>query len=290
VRRAVRGVIQPAVAAMPAAKPPPPPVLVIGCPRSGTSILHQALGLSPELASIHLEGHVIWEAFNHPSRHGWISNALAAEDVTDTERKYVYWIMRVLAGRRRFLDKTPKNCLRFPYLNALFPEAAFVFLRRRAADNVNSLMQGWRARPRYVSYELPEALEGLGDLSGHTWSFVLIAGWRELRHAPLEEVCARQYVECNEALLRARGELDPLRVVDVAYEDLVARPSEEVERVYGKLGLRFTDEAAAFATGLRHTPINALTPPRPGKWRGENPDEIRRILHLVRETERRLGY
>lgn len=275
---------------MPAAKPPPPPVLVIGCPRSGTSILHQALGLSPELASIRLEGHVIWEAFNHPSRHGWSSNALAAEDVTDAERKYVYRLMRVLGGRRRFLDKTPKNCLRVPYLNALFPEAAFVFLRRGAADNVNSLMQGWRARPRYVSYELPESLEGLGDLSGQTWSFVLIPGWRELRHAPLEEVCARQYVECNGAILSARGELDPARVVDVAYEDLVARPSVEIERVYGELGLPFTDEAASFAAALPHTPINALTPLRPEKWRDENPEEIRRILPLVAETERRLGY
>jgi hypothetical protein len=283
-------VIRPVVAAMPAAKPPPPPVLVIGCPRSGTTILHAALALSPELASIRLEGHVLWEAFNHPSRHSWSSNALLAEDVTDTERKYVYWVMRVLGGRHRFLDKTPKNCLRVPYLNALFPEAAFVFLKRRAADNVSSLMQGWRARPRYVSYELPEALEGLGDLSGRTWSFVLIAGWRELRHAPLEEICAHQYVECNEAILRGRRELDPVRVVDVAYEDLVAHPSREIERVYGELGLPFADEAAAFAARLRHTPVNALTSPRPEKWRDENPQEIRRILPLVAETERRLGY
>lgn len=288
--RAVRSVARPLVVAMPAAKPPPPPVFVIGCPRSGTSILYRALSASPEMASIRHEGHLLWEAFNHPSRHGWSSNALTAEDVTDIERKYVYRVLRVVGGRRRFVDKTPKNCLRVSYLNALFPEATFVFLRRRAADNVSSLMQGWRARPRYAGYELPQALEGLGELNGHTWSFVLIPGWRELRNASLEEVCARQYVECNEAILRARRELDPARTVDVAYEDLVARPSEEVARVYGELGLRFTDEAAVFAADLRRTPINALTPPREEKWRDENLDEIRRILPLVAETERRLGY
>lgn len=242
------------------------------------------------MASIRHEGHLLWEAFNHPSRHGWSSNALTAEDVTDIERKYVYRVLRVVGGRRRFVDKTPKNCLRVSYLNALFPDATFVFLRRRAADNVSSLMQGWRARPRYAGYELPQALEGLGELNGHTWSFVLIPGWRELRNASLEEVCARQYVECNEAILRARRELDPARTVDVAYEDLVARPSEEVARVYGELGLSFTDEAAVFAADLRRTPINALTPPREEKWRDENLDEIRRILPLVAETERRLGY
>ena len=265
-------------------------MLVVGCPRSGTSILYRALALSPELASIGSEGHVLWEAFNHPSRHDWSSNALGAGDVTAVERRYVYAVMRVLGGRRRFLDKTPKNCLRIPYLNALFRDAVFVFLRRRGADNVNSLMQGWRARPRYAAYELPEAVEGLGDLSGRIWSFVLIPGWRELRHAPLEEVCARQYVECNEAILRDRQMLDPARTLDLAYEDLVARPSEEIERIYGELGLPFTAEAAGFAAGLPRTPINALTPPRPDKWRDENPQQIRRILPLVAETERRLGY
>jgi hypothetical protein len=49
-------------------------------------------------------------------------------------------------------------------------------------------------------------------------------------------------------------------------------------------------EAAAFAESIPHTPINALTPPKPEKWRDQNPDGIRRILPLVAETERRLGY
>lgn len=283
-------VVRPLFAAMPSVRAPARPVFVIGCPRSGTSLLFQALALTSELVSLDWEGHVLWEAFNHPNRRGWSSNALGAEDVTGGERKYIYSVARVLARRRRFLDKTPKNCLRIPYLNELFPDASFVFLRRQAADNVNSLMQGWRARPRYASYELPEVLEGLGDLSGRTWSFVLIPGWRELTRAPLEEICARQYVACNEAILSARTQIESVRMIDVAYENLVARPSEEIERVYEGLRIPFTDEAAAFAAALPQTPINALTLPKPEKWRDENPEGIRRILRLVAETERSLGY
>ena len=78
--------------------------------------------------------------------------------------------MRIQVGDRRFLDKTPENCLRIPYLHALFPDASIVFLRRRAAENVNSLMEGWRARPRFVTYRLPLPLEGLGPLNGNRWS------------------------------------------------------------------------------------------------------------------------
>ena len=274
-------------------EPPRPerPVLVIGCPRSGTTILRQALAVSDELRSIQVEGHVLWNAFHHPSDRGWDSDALAADDVTERERAYVHWAIRLFVRGRRFLDKTPENSLRVPYLDALFPDATFVFLHRRGAENVNSLIEGWRARPRFVTYRLPEPLEGLGPLSGPTWSFVLVPGWRELRRAPLEEICARQYVACNEALLDARGGIERGRWVEIAYDDLVASPVEELRRVYGAAGLRFTPAAEAFAANLdRTTARTALTPPKPEKWREQNEEAVERILPLVAETERKLGY
>lgn len=91
-------------------------------------------------------------------------------------------------------------------------------------------------------------------------------------------------------MIRARGRLEPTRVIDITYEDLVARPSEEIRRVYRELGLSFSAEAAAFAESLPWTPINAVTVPKAEKWRGQNPGEILRILPLVSATERRLGY
>jgi hypothetical protein len=290
VRRTATGAVKHVFTALPAAPAPVRPVLVIGCHRSGTTLLHDALSRSPELASLGDEAPVLWEAFHHPSRHGWSSNALGAEDVTEGERKWVYRVIQSVAGGLRFLEKTPSNCLRVPYLDELFPDATFVFLRRRAADNVNALIEGWRARPRFVTYRVPEPLEGLGERSGYEWSFALVPGWRELRRAPLEQVCARQYVECNEAILRARAELDPERVIDIAYEDLVERPSEEIGRLFAELGIGFTDGAAEFAASVLRTPVNSLTPPRREKWREQNPAEIRRIMPLVAATERRLGY
>ncbi len=131
----------------------------------------------------------------------------------------------MFARHRRFVDKTPESCLRIPYLHALFPDATFVFLRRRAADNVNSLMEAWRARPRFVKYTLPEELRGLGVLSGNRWSFTLVPGWRDLRDAPLEAICAHQYIASNEAVLDARSGMDESRWVDVFYEELVSNPA-----------------------------------------------------------------
>ncbi len=237
------------------------------------------------------EGHILWDEFHHPRQRGWDSDALVGEAVTERERAYVYTAIRLWTRGRRFVDKTPESCLRIPYLDALFPDATFVFLRRRAADTVSSLMEGWRARPRFVKYRLPLELTGLGELSGPSWSFALIPGWRVLRDAPLEEICALQYVACNEAVLDARDHVAHERWVDVSYEDLVQAPADELARLYGALGLRFTDEARRYARELATvTSATALTAPRLEKWREQNPEAIARIRPLVADVERRLGY
>jgi hypothetical protein len=291
VRRNVPRIAQPLSLVVPRAAPPTRPIFIVGCPRSGTSILLQALRRSPQLRSVQDEGHILWQPYHHPRDHGWDSDALAADDVAERERAYIHLAVRLIVRDRRFVDKTPENCLRIPYLRELFPDASFVFLRRRAADNVNSLMEGWRARPRFVTYRLPEPLQGVAPLDGDRWSFVLVPGWRDLRSAPLEEICARQYVACNEALLDARDGAGGEGWLDVTYEDLITSPVAVTERLFDGLGLPFAADARRFAEQIADRPgPTALTPPRPAKWREQNPLEIERILPLVAATERRLGW
>jgi hypothetical protein len=276
---------------LPEFEAPRSPVLVLGCPRSGTSALLQALLRSAELRSVQSEGHILWDEFHHPRERGWDSDALAAEDVMEREREYVYCAVRLFVRGARFVDKTPESCLRVPYLDALFPDATYVFLMRRAAATVSSLVEAWKARPRFVKYRLPETLGGLGDLSGDQWSFALVPGWRELRHASLEEICARQYVACNEAVLDARRGVAEGRWIDIRYEDLVRAPVEELRSLYSKLGLAFGPAASAYAADLgTRVSRTALSAPGEEKWRAGNAEAIERILPLVAETERRLGY
>ena len=203
----------------------------------------------------------------------------------------MYCAIRLFVRGARFLDKTPESCLRVGYLNELFPDATYVFLRRRAAANVSSLIEAWKARPRFVKYRLPETLEGLRELSGNQWSFTLIPGWRDLRHASLEEICARQYVVSNEAVLDARELVEDARWIDVRYEEVVASPLEELGRIYAKLGLELAPEERSYAEALdRNVSRTALSPPREEKWRERHAEAIERILPLTAETERRLGY
>ena len=291
VRRSPPRLARPLSRVLPRAQPPSRPILVLGCPRSGTSVLLQALLRGGELRSVQSEGHILWDEFHHPRDSGWSSDALGADDVGEREREYVYLAIRWFTRGRRFVDKTPESCLRVPYLEALFPDATFVFLRRAAAANVSSLMEAWRSRPRFVKYTLPEPLTGLGPLSGNRWSLVLVPEWRRLRDRPLEEICAAQYAGCNGAALAARAGIDPARWIDVRYEDLVRSPVEELGRIYAALGLAFTAGARAYADGLAERPSRtALSAPRPDKWREQNREAVERVLPGLAELETQLGY
>jgi hypothetical protein len=253
-------------------------------------VLFEGLLRSPELHSVQSEGHILWDEYHHPRERGWDSDALGAEDTTARERAYVYCAVRLVVRRRRFVDKTPESCLRVDYLDALFPDATFVFLRRRAAPNIASLVEAWKARPRFVKYRLPEPLTGLGELSGDRWSFVLVPGWRDLTTASLEEICAAQYSACNEAALEARERIDAARWLDVSYEALVAQPLVELQALYERLDLPFGEDARDYAVGFaENVSRTALDPPREEKWR-DRAETVERVLPGVADLERRLGY
>ncbi len=298
------------------------PVVLLGAPRSGTTVLFEALGRSSGLWSLGTESHGILEGPFHPSRRGWESNALSGEDLDGPtaaslraafrervqpgdlwrakERRRaggrgpaygaarVGVLLRRRAGRVRLLEKTPKNCLRIPFLRALLPDATFVFLRRDGRPTVSSLMDGWRAPDTYETYEVPEPLRMPG-YDGSRWCFVLPPGWRGMAERPLEEVCALQWRACVEGVLAHLPALrDAGAVHEIAYEDLVARPREVLEGTLRRLGLPW--EEGILPGDGRLEVVNAVTAPDPEKWRRRNGAAVERILPLIADAQRALGY
>jgi sulfotransferase family protein len=301
------------------------PVIVLGAPRSGTSMLFETLARSSRLWSLTDESHEVLEGPYHPRLRGWESNALGAGDLDpataeclraefelraqpgmlrrakqdrrDSGRRrrmhyalirFAVRVQRRRAGPVRLLEKTPKNCLRIPFLRALFPDARFVFLRRDGRATISSLIEGWQAGERYESYRLPEPLHIAGH-EGQGWCFLLPPGWRRLAHAPLEEVCAAQWLSSSEAVLAA---LDALRaegcVYELAYEDLVARPRETLAPLLQFLGIPFEPAILAGREQLRL--VNVVSPPETEKWRRRNGAAIDRILPQIAAAQRALGY
>jgi hypothetical protein len=165
------------------------------------------------------EGHPLWETFHHPRGCNWRSSALGADDVGGIERRYVAWTIALLAGRGRFVDKTPRNALRLPYLDATFPDATFAYVYRDGRSIVASLYREWVRKAARAPTRLPRgfAVDGMPE---RAWTFLLPEGWQAMNGRPLEEVCAFQYVRSVEAMLDFRSGLAPERLVEVRYEDL----------------------------------------------------------------------
>jgi hypothetical protein len=266
------------------------PIFVVGAPRSGTSLLFKILAASADVAHWPGEAHEIWERDHHPALRGWGSNVLSA---ADTDARSAARIRRsfflVTGTKKRLIDKTPRNSLRIPFVDALFPDARYVFLHRDGRDNVNSLITAWRT-PRYRTYRLPEPHGLAGVPDPYWWKFVLYPGWREHTPGPLEIVCAHQWVLSNDAARADLRSVAPERTITTRYEDLIRAPEDEIDRIGGFLGLTDTERLRSHARRLVQRPINIVTPPEPDKWKRENPAEIETVLPLLAPTMEALGY
>jgi len=65
------------------------PILIIGAPRSGTSLLQKILRNHPHLWSLPSESDMIWDMYCHPKLHHWESEYLTETDITPEIRSEI---------------------------------------------------------------------------------------------------------------------------------------------------------------------------------------------------------
>jgi len=318
------------------------PIIIIGAPRSGTTILQRCLALHSSLWHLRAESHYILEGPLHPDKLGRKSNRCIADDIDgDTVkslRRRFYneainvsqvlkdpsWLFSTngFAGRVfsaamikvlgafskakkldsvRFLEKTPKNSLRVPLLNRLFPDALFVWNRRNPEDNIDSLVAGWNTSDTIGPIELPRFSRfgystaddlDLQGYSGTRWNFALVPEWESLQGRNLGEVAAWQYYQCNRYSHEDLDELEENRVVTVQHEQFVRDPLGVIRRILERAGLSMPPVVERFASALPR--VNSTRDTEEGE-RDElrHPEEVERGLASVPKLNEfcaRLGY
>ena len=194
-----------------------------------------------------------------------------------------WWILRgrpadVLDGRR-FLEKTPKNSLRIPLFNRIFPDAQFIFLWRDPRENLSSLMEAWRSGD-WQTYRELDGFEG-------PWSMVLPPGWRALNGRPLEEIAAFQWDSTNRIMREDLALLPSDRWTAVEYSELIRAPQATIERLCGFLGIDVDPALRARIEAPLPPARYTQTPPAADKWRMNAP-LIERVLPRVASTWERL--
>jgi len=192
------------------------PIFIIGCNRSGTTLLFRTLSRHPDLWSLYVESQDVfyrhWPI--HPETGDRVTRPPPEEarlglvrDLYDRAHNKEFFLDTPLIGRVpsklfqrplgriykpgviRLVEKTPSNTLRVPMLAQAFPDARFLFIIRRGEDVVSSLMEGWRNWSGTPEGE---------DWRYTKWHYLVPPCWQAWTERPLEEICRQ-------------GEATPLR-------------------------------------------------------------------------------
>jgi hypothetical protein len=276
------------------------PVFIIAAPRSGSTLLFETLAANRGCWTLGDESHSQVEGIPalHPRARDYASNRLLADDATGETAGRLYEAIRAdlrnAEGRRyldlpvaerppglRFLEKTPKNALRIPFLRALFPDARFIYLYRNPRDNISSLLDSWRSG-RFRMY--PELPGWVGEPRSH----LLIPGWRGLIGRPLAEIGAGQWRITHETILQDLAEVPDPDWQLVAYESLLADTAGEIERLCRFCEVPFGPHMRTVVTQPLRQSRYTLTTPHAEKWRA-NAAELEAALPLVAGVEERLA-
>ncbi len=263
------------------------PVIIVAAPRSGSTFLFETLSLAVGLVTIGGESHAIFEDIPRlrPGVAGLDSNRLTQAHLTPRMAARLYQAfsqnLRGHSGQppdpaARFLEKTPKNALRIPFLTALFPDAQFIYLYRAPMPNISSIMEAWRSE-RFVTYR------NLPDWTGN-WSLALVPGWQQMCGRPLVETAAFQWQGINAQILDDLAQLDADRWIAVDYDRLTQDTPKQIRRLCGFIGMEFDSFLARrLQMGALPNSRFTVTAPEPEKWR-RNEQELQTIRLPVEKT------
>lgn len=248
------------------------PVIILAAPRSGSTLLFEILSKSSNAWSIGSESHKIMESIKkfNPTSGLCNSNRLdeshADEDSLNSIRNYFYSQLRDRDGTRithnfaaRFLEKTPKNALRIPLLNKMFPDAYYIFLYRNPRENISSIMDGWKSQ-RFVTYEKLKNRE-------HSWSFLLPPGWEKMHNKSLEETAYFQWKTTNSIILDDLQSLVPKeRWTTVSYSSVINDTENTIKELCNFTQLEFDEFLQLTCREKLQMSRYTLSSPSPTKW------------------------
>ena len=222
------------------------PVFIVGMPRSGSTLVEQIAASHSQVFGAG-EGKALVKAIEAMVRNSaprapidW--DAAAARDLAD---QHVTGLAAQASGAgsgiTRVLDKMLDNVFHLGLIAALFPNARVIICRRDPRDVCLSCYFARFADPNLYTYDLL--------------------------------ACARRAQAIERLIAHWRATL-PLRMHEVAYESLVARPDEEIWRLIDFLGLEreaacleaYKTERVVTTTSAWQVrqPINAQSV---GRWR-----------------------
>jgi hypothetical protein len=216
------------------------PVIVVGAPRSGTTVLGGMLSRHLALAYLQ-EPRLIWRYGNDGKSDVLRRSDARPEVVAHIRREFAKQVRE--AGRERLLEKTPSNALRLEFVDAILPDCRFVHILRDGVQSVLSIRRFWqkhagtvrattvkkrlremqfRQIPHYTGELFRRVLAGRGSRLAKPplWGPRLPGMDDLVRDLDLLEVCALQWRWCVESACNFGRTLPQDRYLECRLEDL----------------------------------------------------------------------
>ncbi|MGA7821606.1 MAG: sulfotransferase [Candidatus Sulfotelmatobacter sp.] len=210
------------------------PVLIVGMPRSGTTLVEQIVSMHPEVGAggeLHFwnQRGAVWQRSGAPgSERPFVFSEFLAKAAVD----YLGLLRTIAPKVARVTDKMPFNFLWAGLIHTAFPRAIIIHCRRAAVDTALSIHQ----THFHPSLAFPT---GGAELVAYFRSYQrLIDHWRKVLPAD--------------------------RFIEVDYEDLTRAPEPVIRRIIAACGLAWHDAC------LRPE-SNARAVNTPSKWQARQP-------------------
>ena len=223
------------------------PIFILGLPRTGSTLVERVLASHPAVHAagelLHLSAAMMDEVrkLGPPTDQADLLRKSLEADPAAIGRNYLARTRPFTGHTPHFIDKRPLNYLSIGLIHRALPDAGIIHVRRAPLDTCFALYK----------FLFNDACP---------WSY------------DLDEI-ARYYVAYRR-LMNHWHESLPGRIIEVAYEDLVADPEGEARRLVGSLGLewepgcaRFHESATAVFTGSAAQVRQPVYESSVGRWR-----------------------
>lgn len=172
-----------------------PPVFVLGCMRSGTTLVGAFIGSAPEILPVGELGALYFSNFTASQKYSKAPSPYKQQYLELLQQQSVEFVKKLCRenGAQTFVEDTPWNLRIVPKLKEMFPDAIYLVNVRHYAGVIQSMRKSWEA--------------------GYTWA------------GPTDEDRAKLWAEFNSHI----DQLPQERTIFFSYDKFCKHPKDAID-------------------------------------------------------------